>query len=172
MRTSDGRGKHLRSRGFIALPIGAYAAIGAAVAIAVLGIAVKVQTSRLDACKADHAAFVAMVKLDGERAEKLAKERELADKKKKETADADLNRARSDLAGVVDAYRSLREQRSAGFRGLPSTPASSNGPARTCFDSAEFQRTMERLDGGGAAIAQEGDQARIGLDAAKRWAQP
>lgn len=162
----------MRQSGFIALPIWAYGAIGAAVAIAVLGVAVKVQTSRLDACKADHAAFVAMVRMDGERAEKAAKEREAADKKRKESADADLKKARSDLAGVVDAYRGLREQRSAAFRGLPSTPASADGAARTCFDAAEFGRAMERLDGGCAAIAAEGDQARIGLDAAKRWAQP
>ena len=161
----------MRSRGFIALPIGAYAAIGAAVAIGVLAVALKVQTSRLDACKADHAAFVAMVRMEGERAEKAAKLKEAEDKKRKETVDADLNRARRDLAGLADAYRSLREQRSAGFRGLPSTPASAGSPARTCFDHAEFQRAMERLDGGGAAIAAEGDQARIGLDAAKRWAR-
>lgn len=170
MRTSDVRKLPLRSRGFIALPIGAYAAIGAAVAIAMLGVALKVQTSRLDACKADHAAFVAMVRMEGERAEKLAKEREAADKKKKETADADLKKARSDLAGVVDAYRGLRDARSrSGFLSAPAPGSAS--PERACLDRGELERTLERIDAVGAGIAAEGDQARIGLDAAKRWAQ-
>lgn len=170
MRTSDGRGKPLRSRGFIALPIGAYAAIGAFVAIAVLGVALKVQTSRLDACKADHAAFVAMVRMEGERAEKLAKEKEAHDKKRKESADADLTKARRDLAGVVDAYRSLRDARSrSGFLSAPAPGAAS--PERVTLDRAVLERTLGEIDAVGAGIAQEGDQARIGLDAAKRWAQ-
>lgn len=161
----------MRSRGFIALPLGAYAAIGAAVAIGVLVVALKVQTSRLDACKADHAAFVAMVRMEGERAEKLAKEREAQDKKKKETADADLKKARSDLAGVVDAYRSLREQRaSRGF--LPAPAPGSASASRACLDRAELERTLGEIDAVGSGIAAEGDQARIGLDAAKRWARP
>ena len=160
----------MRSRGFIALPIWGYAAIGAAVVIAGLGLALKVQTSRLDAVRAEYAGFVAQTKAIGEAAEKAAKLKEAEDKKRKETVDADLNRARRDLAGLADAYRSLREQRArSGF--LPAAAPGAGSVTRACFDRAELERTLGEIDAVGSGIAQEGDQARIGLDAAKRWAR-
>jgi len=152
------------------MPIWGYAAIGAAVAIGVLAVALKVQTSRLEACKADHAAFVAMVRMEGERAEKAAKLKEAEDKKRKETVDADLNRARRDLAGLADAYRSLRDSRArSGF--LPAPASGAGSASRACFDRGELERTLGAIDAGGGRIAEEGDAARIGLDNAKRWAQ-
>lgn len=160
----------MRSRGFIALPLWGYAAIGAAVVIAGLGLALKVQTSRLDAVRAEYAGFVAQTKAIGEAAEKAARLKESEDRKRKESADADLTRARRDLAGLADAYRSLREQRArSGF--VPAAAPGAASPDRACFDRAELERTMERIDAVGAGIAQEGDQARIGLDAAKWWAR-
>jgi len=160
----------MRSRGFIALPIWGYAAIGAALVIAGLGVALKVQTSRLDAVKAEYATFVAQTKAIGEAAEKAAKAKEEADRKRKEDADAQLTRSRRDLAALGDAYRSLREQRArSGFLSPPAPGAAD--PGRACLERAELERTLERIDAVGAGIAQEGDQARIGLDSAKRWAQ-
>lgn len=160
----------MRSRGFIALPIWGYAALGAAVVIAGLGIALKVQTSRLDAVKAEYAGFVAQVKAIGEAAEKAAKLKEAEDKKRKETADAQLTRSRRELAALGDAYRSLRDNRSrSGYLSAPASGASS--PARACFDRAELERTLGQIDAVGSGIAAEGDQARIGLDSAKEWAR-
>ena len=160
----------MRSRGFIALPIWGYAAIGAGLVIAGLGIALKVQTSRLDAVKAEYAGFVAQVKAIGEAAEKAAKLKEVEDKKRKETADAQLTRSRMELAALGDAYRSLREQRARSGFLSPAAPGASS-PARVCFDRAELERTLERIDAVGAGIAAEGDQARIGLDSVKAWAR-
>lgn len=162
----------MRSRGFISLPPLAYAAIGCAVVIAGLGIALKVQTSRLETVKAEYAGFLAQTRALGEAAKEAAKKKEAEDKKRKELADADYARARRDLAGLSDAYRSLRDARSSGFRSLSAPPTTAAGTSRACFDGAELQRTLERLDAGGAGIAEEGDAARIGLDAAKRWASP
>lgn len=160
----------ITQQGFIALPIWGYAAIGASVVIAGLGIALKVQTARLDAVKAEYASFVAQTKAIGEAAEKEAKRKEAEDKKRKESADADLTRARSELAGVVAAYRGLRDSRArSGF--LPAPAASSASASRACFDRTELERTLGAIDAGGGRIAEEGDAARIGLDAARAWAR-
>lgn len=154
----------------IPLPPTAYAALGAVLVIGGLGVALKVQTSRLDAAKAEFAAFVAQTKAIGEAAEKAAKLKEAADLKRKEDADAQLTRSRRDLAALGDAYRSLRDARArTGF--LPPAAPGAADPGRACIDRAELERTLGEIDAVGAGIAQEGDQARIGLDSAKRWAQ-
>lgn len=160
----------MREQGFIALQIGAYAAIGAAVVIAGLGIALKVQTSRLEAVKAEYAGFVAQVNAVGEAAEKAAKLKEAEDRKRKEDADAQLTRSRRELAALGDAYRSLRDARSRSGFLSPAAPGAAD-PGRACLDRAELERTLERIDAVGAGIAQEGDQARIGLDSVKAWAR-
>lgn len=68
-----------KQRGFI-LPTGLtlYAAIGAVAVIGLLSIALKVQSSRLEATKAGYAMFVAKVEVLGEqaKADKLKKEQE------------------------------------------------------------------------------------------------
>ncbi len=159
----------LGSRGFIQLPVMAWAALGAALVIAGLGVAVKVQTARLDACKSEHAAFVATVEANGKAAEERARKVEQDDRKRKEQADAENAKTRRDMAGVYDAYKRLREQRSAG--GFLSAPApGARSPERACFDRAELERAMGEVDAVGAGIAKEGDEARIDLDTARRWA--
>jgi hypothetical protein len=52
----------MNQRGFIQLPLMAWAAIGAAVAIGSLSLALWVQTNRLEAVKREYAGFVATVK--------------------------------------------------------------------------------------------------------------
>lgn len=154
----------------IPIPPTAYAALGAVLVIGGLGVALKVQTARLDAAKAEYAAFVAQTKAIGEAAAKAAKEREDADRKRKEDADAQLSRSRRDLAALGDAYRSLRDaRRNGGFLSAPAPGAAD--PGRACLERAELERTLERIDAVGAGIAQEGDQARIGLDSVKDWAR-
>ena len=82
----------------------AWLSIGAAVLIAALGIALKVQTGRLDAAKAEYAAFKVKVEILGEQAEKAAKTRELEDLATKKRADDENAKKKRDLAGVYDAY--------------------------------------------------------------------
>ena len=164
-RSGDG----VRERGFIALPVGAYAAIGAAVVIAGLGIAVKVQTSRLAAVKAEHAGFVAQVKAIGEAAEKAAKLKEAEDLKRKEDADAETARVRRDLAGVYDAYKRLRDSPSR--RTFSEAGGTSASPARACLDAAAANRALQAFDAGVAGLLEEGDRAIVDINTARRWAK-
>ena len=107
----------------------------------------------------------------GEKAEqeKLAKEAD--DKKRKEESDAENAKTRRDLAGVYDAYRKLRDSRSAGSGGLSAPSPSAASPDRTCFDPAKLGAALRRLDEGVLGIAETGDKAIADLDTAKRWAQ-
>lgn len=158
----------MRQRGFIQLPLLGWAAVAAGMVIAGLGIALKVQSARLESCQNEYATFKAEVKALGEAAIRAAKQRELDDQKRKEQADAENAKTRRDMAGVYDAYKRLRDQRAAGGF-LPPAASGSSRPDRACFERAELERTLGTIDAGGAGIAKEGDEARIDLDTAKRW---
>lgn len=108
-----------------------------------------------------------VVKAVGEAQEARTRERIAADKlRKKETDDAhqialaavrrDRERLRRDLAG-----RSFLP---------PATPAAGS-PARITFDRAELDRALGEFARGAAEIAGEGDEAREGLNAGRRWAR-
>lgn len=152
------------------LPPTAYAAIGAAVVIAGLGIAVKVQTSRLEAVKAEYAGFVAQVKVLGDAQNAKAAAEDKANKERKEKADAENKKLRSDLAGLYDAYGRLREQRARGSE-LPGAPAGSRRPDLACFDRAELARAVGGLEEGVLRLTRQGDEARLDLDSAREWAR-
>lgn len=157
-------------RGFFDLPILGYAAIGLAAALAVAGIALKVQTARLDAVKAEYDGFVSQTKAIGEAAEKAAKLKAEDDRKRKEAADAETAKTRRDLAALYDAYGRLRDQRTRSGYLPPAAPGSAS-PDRACFDRAAVDRAMAELDRGVSEIARRGDQAIGDLDAARRWAR-
>lgn len=138
----------------------------AALVIAGLGVAVKVQTSRLEACQENHAAFVADVRARGEEQERRAAEQAAADRKAKERSDAEAKRLRADNDRLADRLRDERAR--SGY--VPAAPAGARRPDLACFDRAELERALGQLDAGVSRIAREGDAARIDLDVARRWA--
>lgn len=148
----------------------AWLAIATAILIAGLGIAVKVQTSRLDSVKAEYATFKAQVDVLGREAEKAAKARELADKQRKEIADRENVKTKSDLAGVYAAYRSLRDSRS-GSSILPAPGPGSAGVETASFDRAALDRALSGFDSGVTGLLEQGDKAIADLNTAKGWAK-
>ena len=159
-----------RERGFIALPAMAWAAIAAAVVIAGLGIALKVQTSRLAAVKAEYAQFKGGVEALGKAAELAAKTKEAEDAVNKEKADAQNAKTKRDLAGLYAAYGSLRDQRARGSL-LPEAAAGAASPGRISFDRAGFDSALSGFDKGVTGLLEIGDQGIADLDTARRWAQ-
>lgn len=160
----------MNQRGFIALPMMAWAAIGAAVVIAGLGVALKVQTSRLDAVRAEYAAFRAQVEALGEAAKREAARIEAADKDRKGKADAENAKTKRDLAGLYTAYGKLRDSRS-GSGILPAAAPGAASPATAAFDRAALDRALSGFDRGVTGLLAEGDAAIADLDTARRWAQ-
>lgn len=160
----------MKQRGFISLPFTGWIAIAAGVVILGLGVALKIQSARLDTCKAEYATFKAEVKVLGDAAVKAAKERDAADKVKKEKADVQNAKSRRDLDGLYAAYRGLRDSRSRSG-GLSEAPTFAPSADRSCFNSAKFVGAVENLETGVLTILERGDGAIVDLDGARAWAQ-
>jgi len=143
-----------------------YVAAGMGLVILALSAAVWVQTARLDAAKAKYATFKAGVEALGRAAEVAAKKQTLADIAKKEKSDAENSKTIADLRAVNRRMRNASASRSF----LPAPTAAAPSPATATVDRPKFERAMEYLDERGAGIAEKGDEARINLDSAIRWA--
>ena len=153
----------MKQRGFLTL----YLALGALAVIVVMGIAIKVQTSRLEAANTKYEVFVAQTKALGEIAEKKAKEKEAIDIKRKQEADREnvTNRAR-----IADLSKRLRDERSrSGI--LPPAPSGSPSSQTAAFDRTLLERALQQLDESISGLIGEGDQAITDLNTAKTWAK-
>jgi len=154
------------------------ALIAGAVALAVIGGLLVVQTKRLETCKTEYAAFVSETKRLGEEAERKKKEQEADDLKEKEKADAELTTLRADNLSLDQR---LRDERARG-RALSKPSVRAPSAERACFKGtlldAAIARLIEetstantRLDGEVSEIVGRGQDAVSGLDTAKKWAQ-
>lgn len=155
----------MNQRGFM-LPMMAWGAIAAGAVILALGVVAKVQTSRLDACKAEFGAFKAQVTAQGELAKKEAERVNLANQKAKEQADA---KSKKLLADNADLGKRLRDARaSSGY--VPPAPAGSRSPDRACFSRTDIERAIQSLDAGIQGLISQGDAAQLRLSTAAEWA--
>ena len=144
-----------------------YSALAAGAVILVMGIALKVQGSRLEAVRNEYEAFKAQVRANGELAEKAAKAKEAADKATKEKIDNETSQLRTTAANLA---RQLRDSRSAsGY--LPPASATSASPDAITFDRAKLERAIQQLDEGVSGLIARGDQAVIDLNLSLKWAQ-
>lgn len=113
------------------------------------------------------------VRLEWAEANKKAAEAAAAkdeeNRKAKEKADVANAKTKRDLAGLYDAYRSLRDQRRGSL--LPEAAPGSASPERITFDRKGFDNALSGFDSGVTGLLKEGDSAIVDLDTAKRWAQ-
>lgn len=156
---------YIRSRGFIALPLTAWLAIGASVAFLGMGVALRVQSERLASCKQEFAAFQAEVKALGEAAAAEAKRIEAENKAKKDKYDKQINSLRA-----ANAVLNRRLRDSAGQSSLPAPAPGSASPDRACFDRGILDDAIRAFTAGTAAIATEGQSAVDALNNAREWA--
>lgn len=155
-----------RQRGVIAI---LYLWIAGVIAATIIGlsIAVKVQTARLEAVKAEYSAFKAQVAALGEAAAKEAARVNLANQKAKEVADA---KTKALLVANADLGKRLRDARSnSGF--LPKPPADSRSPQLACFQRTELESALQRLDAGVSELIGEGATFQLRLATAAEWAK-
>ena len=144
----------------------AWLAVGGALLVVGLGAAVKIQTGRLDGCKADAAAFQATVRAEGLAAENAARIADLAHQKAKEQADATAKKLLADNAVLGKRLRDARA--SSGY--VPPAAASARSPDTACFDRTELERAIGSLDAGVQSLVSQGDEARLKLSTAAEWA--
>lgn len=147
-----------------------------AVLVAGLVAALGVQSWRLDRCQGKAAeiqrkfdGFVADTKRIGEQAEKEAHAEMLRNKLWKGLNDEKTN---ADLARLRLERDRLRNNRT-GARGglLPAAPSGASRPERACLDRADADRALREFEAGVEGLIAEGDEARVKLDGARRWAQ-
>ena len=105
-------------KGFIQLSLMGYLTIGFSIIVLSLGIALKVQTSRLESCQENHTRFLTEVERLGNEAQVKVKQE--IERQKKVTKDASTD-YETRLNLLRDTYARLRDQRS-GQGGLPSIP--------------------------------------------------
>jgi len=153
-------------RGFITLPFTAWIAIGASVAIIGLSVAVKVQSSRLEACKLEYASFQEQVRAKGVAAKKEADRIDQENAKRKEKSDAERKRM---VIANADLARRLRD--SASESSLPRPAADTGIPETACFKRADLDAAIRGFTLSVSGIVTQGDAAVTDLDKAKRWAE-
>lgn len=154
-----------KQQGFVALPITSWIMLGMGAIILILGIAVKFQTVRLESCRAESIAFRESVRVQGEAAEKKAKEQEKADKLKKEKADENLRKLRATNA---DLNRRLRDNASRSF--VSPSSADTGKPQVACFNQPAIDAAIKRFAERVAGLAEQGQNAIDDLNNAKQWA--
>lgn len=150
-----------------------WVAAGAGVLILVLGAGVKIQTGRLDACKAEFETFKTEVRVIGEQAAAEAKAQEEKDKQRLKRANDENAKAKRDLAGMYAAYDSLRSQRTS-QSALPAAAPGAADPDRACFSRSAIDKGMADIDrqllDGAESIIRKGDGAIVDLNTARKWA--
>lgn len=142
-----------------------------------MGIALKVQTSRLAAEKKEHAAVVAAFagfKAEtarlGREAETAKREAEQKAAKDKEATDA---RAKT-LAAERDVARRQLRDRSSGPRSslLPQAGPATGGADQTAitYDRGRLDQALRDFDSGAQRLVGEGAEAVDDIDLAREWA--
>ena len=113
------------------------------------------------------AAFAADVRTEGVKAQAVADARADRDRQRKAASDASYEKALVVLGADIERMRRAR----AGSNPVPAAPAGSRCPEGwACFDRAELEQAIRRLDADVSGIVAEGDSIALKLDTAIRWA--
>ena len=132
------------------------------VGLVLMGIAVGIQTKRLESAKSE----LAIIKVLGEQAEKQAKARELADKQRKEKADAEHKKA---IAGYLNTIKRLRDNAGSGF--LPPAASGSTSPNLACYSRGGLDEALRTSVGEITGVLEELGAAAVDLNTAKAWSK-
>ena len=125
-----------------------------------------VQGLRVTAAKSEFAAFVSITKAQGEAAQREADAKAKADRQLKESSDHEYE---TRIASLTADVKRMRDDR-ARSRFVPAAPANSRSPGLACFDRADLDGALRRLDAGISGLIEEGDAGAVGLNAGRRWA--
>jgi len=154
-------------KGFINLSLRGYIVLGLGTIVLILGMLLKVQSSRLESCKAEHQRFVSEVERLGKEAQEKVKKQEAQDKLKKEKADAELKKLRSINA---DLSKRVRDSSNRSFLSSGETPT--RIPESACLNAGAVDEALRKFARGAAELIVEGQDAVDSLNNARAWANP
>lgn len=125
-----------------------------------------VQGLRLSAVQSAFDDFVSTTKAQGVAAQKEAEAKAKVDRQLKESSDREYQTA---IAALRADVKRMRDDR-ARANYVPAAPADSRSPGLACFDRADLDGALRRLDAGISGLIEEGDSYAVGLNAGRRWA--
>lgn len=131
------------------------------------GLAWKVRGWQVEAVKAKFDGFVTATKAEGEKVAIAELAITKADERRKEQADHEII---TTLAYLRTDNQRMRDARSSGSY-LPQDSGTAGSPQRITFDRPLLESAIRLLDSEVSGIVEKGDEARVKLDTAKRWAQ-
>lgn len=149
--------------------------LGILLAISVAGNAVLAKLyvgAREDVARITQAfnSFKAQVKVEGEAAAKKAAVTEMADKLKKDTADAENAATVARLTADIGKLRRDRDRARSSL--VPAAPAGSVcPPEQACFERTGLESALRDLVAGVRGLADEGAALEADLNTAREWAQ-
>lgn len=126
-----------------------------------------IQDVRLHALETKYHNFVATVRDNAENEKKKNDLIKRQDQRRQQDAD---NGYQTNIAILHADIKRLQDAR-AGRNFLPAVPAGSKNIDRACFDRVEFERAVQQLTVGVQGVVTKGDDAIVGLNTGKRWAQ-
>lgn len=124
------------------------------------------QEAITDKLRIEYNTFVSKTEEAGKAADAKARAIEAAHKLSKEKADAAHKSTLSEYRDYVGRVRLSRARSSF----LPSAPADAGSPESIAFDRAELDGAIRKFDTGAQSLIEQGDEKRIALDAAIKWA--
>lgn len=146
-------------------PLMLYGAAAVAILVIGLGVAVKVQTSRLASVKAEYAGFVAQTKAIGDAQENLTKAKDAENLKLVQEKDHENNNLHDQLAVTAKRLRDNNSSRSL----LSQTASSPGSPNKACYDLAQLNDAIRSFSGDVGELIIEGESNAIDLNTAKEW---
>jgi hypothetical protein len=126
-----------------------------------------IQDVRLEALETKYHDFVTAVKENAENQKKKNDLTKAQDQRRQQDAD---NGYQTNIAILHADIKRLQDARD-GRSFLPAAPAGSKNINRACFNRAEFERAIQQLTVGVQGVVTKGDDAVVGLNTGKRWAQ-
>lgn len=153
----------------IALKFGAYGLILGATYIGGCVRGSQIENARTEKVQNEFSTFKLQVEAAGRSAQAAADERKKLDEQKAKASDESYAKALVALGSDIERMRRARSDTNY----LPPAPADTKCPEGwACFDRAELQQAIRRLDEGLSGITQESDSVRLRLETAIRWANP
>ena len=143
-----------------------YGALAALLVFSGMAVAIKVQSSRLEACKLEYASFQEQVRAKGVAAQKEAKRIETENNARKADYDKKIKTLRANNSVLAGRLRD-----SAGASSLPSTASVAGVTQPACFDRGILDSAIRAFTAGTAGIATECQSAVDELNNAREWAR-
>ena len=126
-----------------------------------------IQNVRIHEIQNKYQLFIKEVQEEGQKAQKLLEDKIVENNDNKQKADHEQQASSTYLHADIKRMQNARA--SSSF--VPSSAPSTKNPSIACFDRAVLERTLQQFDDEIQSLITAGDDASVGLNSARLWAQ-